>query len=72
MPLSGVEIMGKFMVDAVISLLLISGAVASSRSRALTILIVILTGAGLLIGQLYPAILIAGLLGMALQGRSRE
>lgn len=72
MPLSGVEIMGKFMVDAVISLLLISGAVASSRSRALTILIVILTGAGLLIGQLYPAILIAGLLDMALQGRSRE
>jgi len=46
-PLAGLGWLGKFIVDLVISILLLSGAVATTRSRTLTILVVLLTIAGL-------------------------
>jgi hypothetical protein len=46
-PLAGLGWLGKFIVDLVISILLLSGAVATKRSRTLTILVVLLTIAGL-------------------------
>jgi hypothetical protein len=49
MPLSGLGVLGKFIVDLVLSLLLVSGALAASRSRMLTVLIFLLTVTGLAI-----------------------
>jgi hypothetical protein len=46
-PLSGLGWLGKFITDLVISILLLSGAVATKRSRTLTILVVLLTISGL-------------------------
>jgi hypothetical protein len=46
-PLAGLGWLGKFIVDLVISILLLSGALATKRSRTLTILVVLLTIAGL-------------------------
>ena len=46
-PLAGLGWLGKFIVDLVLSILLLSGAVATKRSRTLTILVVLLTIAGL-------------------------
>ena len=46
-PLAGLGWLGKFIVDLVLSILLLSGAVATKRSRTLTILVVLLTVAGL-------------------------
>lgn len=48
-PLAGLGWLGKFIVDLVISILLLSGAVATTRSRTLTILVVLLTIAGLVV-----------------------
>jgi Ion channel len=48
-PLAGLGWLGKFIVDLVISVLLLSGAVATKRSRTLTILVVLLTIAGLVV-----------------------
>jgi hypothetical protein len=48
-PLAGLGWLGKFIVDLVISILLLSGAVATKRSRTLTILVVLLTIAGLVV-----------------------
>src|SRR5580692_12904395 len=48
-PLAGLGWLGKFIVDLVISILLLSGAVTSSRSRTLTVLVVLLTIAGLVV-----------------------
>jgi hypothetical protein len=48
-PLAGLGWLGKFVVDLVISILLLSGAVATKRSRTLTILVVLLTIAGLVV-----------------------
>ncbi len=48
-PLAGLGWLGKFIVDLVLSILLLSGAVATNRSRALTVLVVSLTIAGLVV-----------------------
>jgi len=48
-PLAGLGWLGKFMVDLVLSILLLSGAVATKRSRTLTVLVVLLTVAGLVV-----------------------
>jgi hypothetical protein len=48
-PLAGLGWLGKFIVDLVLSILLLSGAVATKRSRTLTILVVLLTVAGLVV-----------------------
>ena len=48
-PLAGLGWLGKFVVDLVISILLLSGAVTSTRSRTLTVLVVLLTIAGLVV-----------------------
>jgi Ion channel len=48
-PLAGLGWLGKFIVDLVLSILLLSGAVAANRSRTLTILVVLLTIAGLVV-----------------------
>jgi hypothetical protein len=48
-PLAGLGWLGKIIVDLVLSILLISGAVATTRSRTLTILVVLLTIAGLIV-----------------------
>jgi hypothetical protein len=48
-PLAGLGWLGKIMVDLVLSILLLSGAVAARRSRTLTVLVVILTIAGLVV-----------------------
>ncbi len=48
-PLAGLGLLGKFMVDLVLSIVVLSGAVATRRSRTLTILVVSLTIAGLVV-----------------------
>ncbi len=48
-PLAGLGWLGKFIVDLVLSILLLSGAVATKRSRTLTVLVVLLTIAGLVV-----------------------
>jgi Ion channel len=48
-PLAGLGWLGKFIVDLVLSILLLSGALATKRSRTLTILVVLLTIAGLVV-----------------------
>jgi hypothetical protein len=48
-PLAGLGWLGKIIVDLVISILLLSGAVATKRSRTLTILVVLLTIASLVV-----------------------
>jgi hypothetical protein len=48
-PLAGLGWLGKIIVDLVISILLLSGAVATKHSRTLTILVVLLTIAGLVV-----------------------
>jgi hypothetical protein len=48
-PLAGLGWLGKFIVDLVLSILLLSGAVATKRSRVLTVLVVLLTVAGLVV-----------------------
>jgi Ion channel len=48
-PLAGLGWLGKFIVDLVLSILLLSGAVATKRSRTLTILVVLMTIAGLVV-----------------------
>jgi hypothetical protein len=48
-PLAGLGWLGKFIVDLVLSILLLSGAVATNRSRTLTVLVVLLTIAGLVV-----------------------
>jgi hypothetical protein len=48
-PLAGLGWLGKFIVDLVLSILLLSGAVAANRSRTLTVLVVLLTLTGLVV-----------------------
>jgi hypothetical protein len=48
-PLAGLGWLGKFIVDLVLSVLLLSGAVATRRSRTLTVLVVLLTIVGLVV-----------------------
>jgi hypothetical protein len=48
-PLAGLGWLGKFIVDLVLSILLLSGAVATNRSRTLTVLVVLLTIMGLVV-----------------------
>jgi hypothetical protein len=48
-PLAGLGWLGKFIVDLVLSILLLSGALATKRSRVLTGLVVLLTIAGLVV-----------------------
>jgi hypothetical protein len=48
-PLAGLGWLGKFIVDLVLSILLLSGAVATRHSRTLTVLVVLLTIVGLVV-----------------------
>jgi hypothetical protein len=48
-PLAGLGWLGKIIVDLVLTILLLSGAVATNRSRTLTVLVVLLTIAGLVV-----------------------
>jgi hypothetical protein len=48
-PLAGLGWLGKIIVDLVLSILLLSGAVATKRSRTLTVLVVLLTLTGLVV-----------------------